>query len=166
MVSLVATNQDDPALSTLSLPTLTEAQSLDQDIYPLVTWPKSGRDRPTWQEVSPHSETLKAYWAQWDSLEMQQRVLCRQWEAPSGKQMKWQVIIPRTLQREVFRSLHGTPVTVRERVYWLRNHRMSETGVGLAIFAPPGRVSLLGPHEALCNNTLWVLQWCESSLMY
>ncbi|KAJ8957206.1 hypothetical protein NQ318_007768, partial [Aromia moschata] len=45
-------------------------QENDPNLKPIVNWKKEGR-KPTWEEVSRYSPTVKSYWAQWNSL-----VLC------------------------------------------------------------------------------------------
>ncbi|KAJ8954414.1 hypothetical protein NQ318_011088 [Aromia moschata] len=45
-------------------------QEHDPNLKPIVNWKKEGR-KPTWEEVSRYSPTVKSYWAQWNSL-----VLC------------------------------------------------------------------------------------------
>ena len=71
-----------------------QAQKEDPDIGPLLKWVEEDT-RPQWGYISSHSETLKCYWAQWDSLTMRGGVLYRIWENPAGNNNVLQ--------------LHGTP---------------------------------------------------------
>ncbi|KAJ8942201.1 hypothetical protein NQ318_021088 [Aromia moschata] len=41
-------------------------QENDLNLKPIVNWKKEGR-KPTWEEVSRYSPTVKSYWAQWNS---------------------------------------------------------------------------------------------------
>ena len=109
------------------------AQEEDPDTGPLLSWVANG-SRPQWDDVSPFSETLKCYWAQWDSLRVKDGVLYRLWESPAGDRVIWQLVLPKQLQKAAFKELHGPPSTghfgvtktlgrVRERFYWARCHQ-------------------------------------------
>ncbi len=124
-------SQDSEILQPL--PDVCEAQQRDADIGPIITWIESG-PRPEWSVVAPYSAALKCYWAQWDSLRVKEGVLYRLWESPRGDQTVWQLIVPRSLQQDVFQQLHCSPTAghfgvtktlrrVRERFYWARNHQ-------------------------------------------
>ena len=112
---------------------MSAAQKQDPDIGPLLSWLNS-HDRPPWSTVAPCSETLKYYWAQWDSLRLSEGVLYRLWESPTGDRVVWLILLPKKLQREVFNHLHSstsaghfgvtkTLSRVRERFYWARCHQ-------------------------------------------
>ncbi len=45
-------------------------QNNDKNLKPVIDWMERGNDRPQWQEVAPHSAEVKAYWAQWQSLQL------------------------------------------------------------------------------------------------
>ena len=45
---------------------LRHAQIEDPDLRPILTWMESGKARPVWNKVSPHSESTKTYWSQWE----------------------------------------------------------------------------------------------------
>lgn len=53
---------------------ISTAQEQDPDIGPLLSWLNSN-DRPPWSTVAPCTETLKCYWAQWDSLRLREGVI-------------------------------------------------------------------------------------------
>ncbi|KAJ8962664.1 hypothetical protein NQ318_001058 [Aromia moschata] len=51
-------------------------QENDPNLKPIVNWKKEGR-KPTWEEVSRYSPTVKSYWAQWNSLVLSDGLLKR-----------------------------------------------------------------------------------------
>ncbi|KAJ8948273.1 hypothetical protein NQ318_020758 [Aromia moschata] len=104
----------------------------DQESDPnlkLVSWKKEDR-KPTWEEVSRYSPTVKSYWAQWKSLVLSDALLKRVLEKSDGTEERKQLIVPRNRVPEVLEEIHnrstgGHPgVTktlgkVRERFYWV-----------------------------------------------
>ena len=56
--------------------------------------------------MAPYSPNVKAYWAQWGSLEMENDLLKRVLESDDGQQRRLQLLIPRGKVREVLRQLH------------------------------------------------------------
>ena len=46
-----------------------EAQIKYTDLYLLIPWLQNG-DQLSSDEIAPYSESLKIYWAQWDSLQL------------------------------------------------------------------------------------------------
>ncbi len=110
------------------------SQVSDVDIKPVVEWLEKGSVRPSWEEIAPHSEATKAYWAQWKSLELCDGVLYRRWETPSGDSTTKQLIVPKDLRPALLHQLHGVPTAghfgvaktlgrLRERFYWVWCHR-------------------------------------------
>ncbi|PIK39793.1 Retrovirus-related Pol polyprotein from transposon [Apostichopus japonicus] len=59
-------------------------QLKDVELRKMLTWKENKVDRPSWEEVSAEGKELKAYWAQWDRLEVRQGLLCRRWENHAG----------------------------------------------------------------------------------
>ncbi|KAJ8939151.1 hypothetical protein NQ318_010906 [Aromia moschata] len=51
-------------------------QENDPNLKPIVNWKKEGR-KPTWEEVSRYSPTVKSSWAQWNSLVLSDGLLKR-----------------------------------------------------------------------------------------
>ena len=86
------------------------AQLQDLDIQPVLQWKKTATSRPSREDVhvARYSLTTKLYWTQWNSLKLDQGVLHRIWETPSGDRTMTQLILPRTLQKEAFHQLHST----------------------------------------------------------
>ena len=105
------------------------AQEEDIDLQPILGWLQSGV-KPQWSDISAYSPATKSYWAQWDSLTLDNGVLYRKWETNNGKEFTLQVIIPRSKVAPLLRHIHDgvsgghlgvrkTLLKVRQRFYWL-----------------------------------------------
>ncbi|KAJ8951356.1 hypothetical protein NQ318_009292 [Aromia moschata] len=86
--------------------------------------------KPTWEEVSRYSPTVKSYWAQWNSLVLSDGLLKRVLEKSDGTEERKQLIVPRNRVPEVLEEVHNgstgghlgvtkTLGKVRERFYWV-----------------------------------------------
>lgn len=106
-----------------------EQQESDPDLKRIREW-MSANSRPTWQEVSSSSPSLKSYWAQWNSLLIEEGLLKRIVESADGTEAKRQLLVPKTCVPEILRQLHDgtsgghlgvkkTLQKVRERFYWV-----------------------------------------------
>ncbi|KAJ8944228.1 hypothetical protein NQ318_001648 [Aromia moschata] len=104
-------------------------QENDPNLKPIVNWKKEGR-KPTWEEVSRYSPTVKSYWAQWNSLVLSDGLLKRVLEKSDGTEERKQLIVPRNRVPEVLEEVHNgstgghlgvtkTLGKVRERFYWV-----------------------------------------------
>ena len=67
----------------------------DKEIGPILTAKEEGR-RPDWQDICHGSEVLKGYWAQWESLILENGLLKRAWESADGRNVVMQLIVPRS----------------------------------------------------------------------
>ncbi|KAG5896052.1 hypothetical protein JTB14_011047 [Gonioctena quinquepunctata] len=103
-------------------------QEKDPDLGLVVSW-KKGNRRPSWQEVAGYSPAVKSYWAQWNSLILDNGILKRVLEADIGGEDRRQIIVPRNRREEVLREIHDgvagghlgvtkTLQKVRQRFYW------------------------------------------------
>ena len=108
---------------------LKTAQQGDPDIGPIIQLMKEQPEQPPWANVAPLSSTIKAYWAQWRTLKLQDGILYRVWLSPT-KDHVLQVVLPREYQEELIRLLHDAPTSghfatdktlcrVRQRFYWV-----------------------------------------------
>ncbi|KAJ8948173.1 hypothetical protein NQ318_010446 [Aromia moschata] len=70
------------------------------------TVPKEDR-KPTWEEVSRYSPTVKSYWAQWNSLVLSDGLLKRVLEKSDGTEERKQLIVPRNRVPEVLEEIHN-----------------------------------------------------------
>ncbi|PIK44335.1 Retrovirus-related Pol polyprotein from transposon [Apostichopus japonicus] len=127
--SFSSTEPPRPWLQKWTNQELKAEQLKDVELRKMLTWKENKVDRPSWEEVSAEGKELKAYWAQWDRLEVRQGLLCRRWENHAGDCITWQFIVPRILQEEVIQLLHDNPTSghlgvrrtmyrVQERYYW------------------------------------------------
>ncbi|KAJ8974284.1 hypothetical protein NQ317_013173 [Molorchus minor] len=65
-------------------------QENDPELKHIMTWKKEGR-RPTWAEIARYSPVLKSYWAQWNSLDLNDGCLKRVLENGEGKEDRRQI---------------------------------------------------------------------------
>ncbi|KAJ8948302.1 hypothetical protein NQ318_020789 [Aromia moschata] len=104
-------------------------QESDPNLKPIVNWKKEDR-KPTWEEVSRYSPTVKSYWAQWKSLVLSDGLLKRVLEKSDGTEERKHLIVPRNRVPEVLEEIHNgstgghlgvtkTLGKVRERFYWV-----------------------------------------------
>lgn len=109
--------------------TLQKDQEDDPELKLLLDWKTKGQ-RPRWEDVSPLNSRVKSYWAQWDSLILEDGLLKRSLETEEGASARNQLVIPRSRVPEVLRKLHDetsgghfgikkTLEKVRERFYWV-----------------------------------------------
>jgi hypothetical protein len=69
-------------------------QLKDSDIVQILEAKENGDQRPSWQEVSDNSPALKALWAQWDCLRVENGPLKRAWESVDGEAVTMQLVPP------------------------------------------------------------------------
>ncbi|KAK3753675.1 hypothetical protein QZH41_003322 [Actinostola sp. cb2023] len=110
---------------------LEEEQMRDKDIARIITWKEKGTERPAWSAISPDNCAVKAYWSQWDRLQLRDGVLYRKWESEEGDTVQWQLLVPKSLRPEVLRGLHDAKTAghlgvtktlgrVKQRFYWYK----------------------------------------------
>jgi len=110
------------------IPDLRHKQEEDSDIKSVIQWLTTD-GKPDWNTVRAQSPGLKAYWHQWDSLKIINRVLYRQLEPliESDIIVK-QLLLPGSLKSEFLDSVHTglvghmgmtkTSAHVTRRAYW------------------------------------------------
>ncbi|KAJ8978840.1 hypothetical protein NQ317_012044, partial [Molorchus minor] len=81
-------------------------QENDAELKHIMTWKKEGR-RPIWAEIARYSPVLKSYWAQWNSLDLNDGCLKRVLENGEGKEDRRQIVVPKTRVPGVLREIHG-----------------------------------------------------------
>ncbi|KAI8737343.1 Transposon Ty3-I Gag-Pol polyprotein [Biomphalaria glabrata] len=107
-----------------------EDQLKDEDLATVLFWKERGQ-RPDWQHISEKGAAMKAYWAQWDSMVVENGVLKRMWESTDGTSTRLQIVLPKVRIQEVLQELHNgstcghlginkTLEKVRQRFYWCR----------------------------------------------
>ncbi|KAJ8952072.1 hypothetical protein NQ318_010982 [Aromia moschata] len=82
-------------------------QLADKDLKPILEWKEAGTGRPPRPDVSDKGLALKSYWAQLDSLAVEDGTLVRNWENSEGTEVKKQVLLPRSRVPEVLHEVHG-----------------------------------------------------------
>ena len=108
---------------------LRKDQEKDPDLKIILEW-KNGDSRPVWEDVARHSQNVKSYWAQWDSIMVEDGILKRAMENTEGTETKVQLIIPRNRVPEVLKEIHDgsggghfgvskTLEKLRQRFYWI-----------------------------------------------
>ncbi|UYV68187.1 K02A2.6-like [Cordylochernes scorpioides] len=106
------------------------SQQQDLNIGPILELKENGNLRPSWEIISDKSPALKALWAQWDSLRVENGLLKRVWESADGRSTKMQLVVPEVKIPGVLREVHSgasgshfgvtkTLRKVRERFYWV-----------------------------------------------
>ena len=102
----------------------------DPDLRVVIGLKEAAEKRPQWESLSFQSPMVKAYWAQWDRLQLRDGALYRRWESETGDEVRWQLLVPSSMKAEVFTQLHDgktaghlgvnkTIERVKERFYWL-----------------------------------------------
>ena len=125
---------------------LVDAQKEDPDLS-CINWMETEPSRPEWKAVSAASPLVKAYWAEWDALQLVDGVLHRRWEDTNGRQHRLLPVLPKVLQEEAMQQLHDNPTSghfgfkktllhVREKFYWVDVAGPSRIGVNAAICVP------------------------------
>jgi len=85
---------------------LKKDQQEDPDLKHLLTWKLANNGRPSWQDVAPLSKDVKTYWAQWDSILVDNGMLKREIQSLEGDRKKLQLIVPKKRVPEVLREFH------------------------------------------------------------
>lgn len=109
---------------------LRRSQQEDDNIGPLLKYREEQDVRPGWEAVSDKSPELKALWAQWNSLRVENGLLKRAWESADGRHVTMQLVLPRAYVQRVLEEVHGGAsgahlgmnkmlAKVRERFYWV-----------------------------------------------
>ena len=106
---------------------LRQSQETDQTLRKIRQW-KIEERRPEWQEVAKESTEVKAYWAQWDRLQIKEGVMYRTWE--EDDRTTHQLIVPKSMKEEVLQLIHDNPTgghlgitktneRLKKRFYWI-----------------------------------------------
>lgn len=86
---------------------LRRQQKEDPALKRLHEWLVAGR-RPERQEMMVFGPEVKAYYSQWATITLCDGLLYRQWQTPDGKATLLQLLVPRSLQHQVLRLVHGS----------------------------------------------------------
>ena len=132
-----ATTEEKSSLKIWTGKELISLQNTDSDIGPIFVGRKIKKKRPRWGDVAACSATTKAYWAQWDSLEVVDGILYRRWEDAEGHHAKNLLLAPKSIWNEILQHLHNSSTAghlgiktrlarVHERFYWLNSRKFVE----------------------------------------
>ena len=117
-----------------SAPEIAQWQEEDPDIKPVKDWLRTEPEGPVWNDISRFSAATKAYFADYDRLEIHNEVLYRRWESPDGLITCKQLIAPRTMRTELCKQVHDTSVVahlgrrktlhaLQHFCYWFKMHK-------------------------------------------
>ncbi len=116
-------------LESISSADLRDKQLGEPVLCTVIDWLETRGKRPTWGEISSEGPWLKTLWGAWKQLVIKDRVLYRRWESDTGEEVRYLLVVPRSMQEEVLRQLHDSPTgghlgmkklldRVKHRFYW------------------------------------------------
>ena len=108
-------------------------QENDDVLKHLLQW-KRNNEKPAWSTVAPFCRELKAYWHEWETIEVKEDILYKKHFRNIGNDAEYLFIMPAVLRREVFRQLHDnvtgghlgrrkTYDKIKKRFYWCNMHK-------------------------------------------
>uniref|UniRef100_A0A3P9L4N5 Gypsy retrotransposon integrase-like protein 1 n=1 Tax=Oryzias latipes TaxID=8090 RepID=A0A3P9L4N5_ORYLA len=120
-------------LTTVDATELRHQHQEDADVKHVLSWVE-GKRRPSWEEISMLSRTTKGLWSLFDSLRLCDGVLQRGWKEPAAGEIRWQVVVPKSLRLTVLQAMHGAPGSghfgvsktlsrLRQGFYWGQSRR-------------------------------------------
>ena len=107
---------------------ISQAQGEDPVLGPIWKCFKEGQGRPSYQAMD--GAASRAYWVQWDQLEMRSDILYRNWFHEKEGGVRKLVLVPQKFVKEVLELAHDSPVgghlgvnktlfKVRQTGYWV-----------------------------------------------
>lgn len=135
---LITTEQVEPADTRIETPVnvvrvagidLGHEQCVDAVLGEIVQAKLSGAPRPKWEDISGRNAVYKAWWSDWEALEMHEGLLCRRWIKDSTNAVLWLPAVPAGLQAQVLTQVHDgvgaghfgrrkTLLRLKEAFYW------------------------------------------------
>ena len=103
-------------------------QGEDDVLKHLIQWKRDG-EKPLWSTVAPFCRELKAYWHEWETIELRDEILCKKRYRDVGNDAEYLFLMPTVLRKEAFRQLHASVTgghlgrrktydKLRKRFYW------------------------------------------------
>ena len=86
-----------------------EMQKKDENIAYIINKKLENSEKPKWEDVSPYNPAIKALWANWDRLKVDNGVLYRKFEKENQVGVIWQLVLPGRLVNTVLAALHDGP---------------------------------------------------------
>ena len=100
---------DNSLLTTMDREYLIQAQQADPELQIVRDWVLIGQ-RPPFSRIKATSPVLRQYWREFPKITLVDNLLCRTVRPPPGD-LVLQTVVPSSLQKEVFRFLHGHPLS-------------------------------------------------------
>ena len=108
---------------------LAKAQVDDEILGDFVQAKLAGTPKPKWEDISMRNTEYKAWWSDWDVLEMRDDLLCRRWVKDSTSKVIYLPAVPTSLRAEVLKQVHDsvgaghfgrrkTLLRLQESFYW------------------------------------------------
>ncbi|CAC5365606.1 unnamed protein product [Mytilus coruscus] len=85
-------------------------QESDRDIGPILKWKTEG-ERPSWKELERYSPATRHYWHLWDSLQIKDGVLFKEFLKRDGSGHHFQFMTPSNMKDEVLSQMHNSITT-------------------------------------------------------
>ena len=112
-----------------SFESLREAQLKDSNIGPVLKLKEVLSEKPSFSLLSHQSETVKAYWAEWNNLFLENGVLLRKSLSNNLDIEYHQAVMPKSLREEILKLYHESPSgghlgvdktldKIRKKYYW------------------------------------------------
>ena len=116
-------------LAGWTLDFLRKEQLNDMVISKILKLKETSENRPPWNEISQEGQSVKTYWFLWKQLHLKSGVLYKLWEDEKPGRGVWQLVLPKSLRKEILIHLHDhitaghlgqhrTLAKVRQRFYW------------------------------------------------
>ena len=108
-------------------------QENDAVLKHLLQW-KIDDEKPAWSTAAPFCRELKAYWHEWETMELKDNILYKKRIRDIDNDAEYLFLMPNILRKEVFHQLHGnitgghlgrrkTYDKIRKRFYWCNMHK-------------------------------------------
>ena len=126
----VAQKVETNLLQNITSVELREKQLGDPAMSKVIGWLESGKDRPTWRELSTESEWIKTLWGAWNQLCMKDGVLRKKWEDYTGRTVLFLMVIPKSCNRRSWQVATTVPLEdIWELIRCMK--RSSATSIGI-----------------------------------
>ena len=155
---------------------LSKLQREDPNIGPLIQWMEA-KERPFGAEMCTSSPETRNYWNYWNSLEMKEGLLWKNFHKHDGTQSFLQLIAPSSMRPQVFKAMHScllsghlgkrkTTEKILQRYYWYNlredvNNWLQECDICAANKkltrhprAPLGDMRVGAPLDRICTDIL------------
>lgn len=84
-----------------------QQKEADVALQPVLHWVEA-QQWPPWEKMVARSMATKGLWAKFHALRLIDGVMQRVWKEPVKGELRWQVVIPKTLRDTMLKAVHGT----------------------------------------------------------